>query len=285
MEKFLVSAVQMNAFAGDLDHNLHVHQQISRAAAGAGCRLIMFPELSVTAHFGSEKVTELAEEASRGKIFEEMHAISRELGCVIGYGFCEKAHGAYYNSYALMGSTGLLGVQRKVHASQDEYLHFRMGRSFEIFDLGFCRVGILICFDANFFEAWRVLALKGAELVLLPHAGRSGWGEEVRPEEQLQILQNSLAKFPGRYGIYAEDNSIYAVFGNQIGFNGHSTHSGGACIIGPDGTLMAHSDLVTEDTWIKMELDPLVLQRERNSKYSLMRTRRPEVYGEITQMI
>ena len=275
----------MNALRGDLDHNLEVHRRIAREAAVAGCRLVMFPELSVTSHYGGDGATSLAEEGANGGIYEAMHALAKSLGCVIGYGFCEKAHGAFYNSYALMGSEGLIGIQRKVHASQDEYLFFRMGRSLEVFDLGFCRLGVLICFDASFFEAWRVLALKNADVVLLPHAGRSGWGEEVPARKQREDLQRALDGLPGRYGVYAEDNILFAAHANQVGYNGHSTHSGGAYVVGPDGKLLAKSKPALDNLWISAELDPHVQERARDSRYSLLRTRRPEVYGELTRMI
>lgn len=285
MEKFEIATVQMNAPRGDLDHNLEIHRCIAREAANHDCGLVMFPELSVTAHFGDEDVTLLAEEATQGTIYETMRTLAKELGCVIGYGFCEKAHGTFYNSYALMASEGLLGVQRKVHASQDEYISFRMGRSLEVFDLGFCRVGIAICFDASFFEVWRVLVLKGAEVLLLPHASRTGWGEQLPEEQQRQELEQMLDGLPGRYGIYAEDNAVFAVYGNQVGYNGHTTHLGGAHILGPDGKLLAKSEPVLNDLWISAELDPELLDRARNSRYSLLRTRRPEMYGELTRMI
>ena len=285
METFKIGAVQMNALRGDLDHNLEVHRRIAREAAGDGCRLVMFPELSVTAHYGDEDVTSLAEGVAGGTIYETMRALAEALDCVIGYGFCEKAHGTFYNSYALIGSEGLIGVQRKVHASQDEYFSFRMGRTLDVFDLGFCRVGIPICFDANFFEVWRVFALKGADVLLLPHASRSGWGEEVPLEKQHEGLKRMLDDLPGRYGIYAEDNIVFAAYGNQVGYNGHSTHLGGAYILGPDGKLLARSEPVLDDLWISAELDSEVLDRTRNSKYSLLRTRRPEMYGELTRMI
>jgi N-carbamoylputrescine amidase len=285
LDKFKIGAVQMNALRGDLDHNLDVHRRIAREAAGDGCSLVMFPELSVTAHYGAEDVTSLAEEATDGTIYETMHALAEELDCGIGYGFCERAHGTFYNSYALMGPSGLFGVQRKVHASQDEYLSFRMGRSLEVFDLGFCHAGVAVCFDASFFEVWRVFALKGADLLLLPHAGRSGWGEEIPRERQLGDLKQMLDRLPGRYGIYAEDNAVFAAFGNQVGYNGHSTHSGGAYILGPDGKLLAKSEPELDGLWVSADLDPAMLDRARDSKYSLLRTRRPEVYGELTRMI
>jgi predicted amidohydrolase len=257
----------MNALRGDLEHNLEVHRRIAQEASADGCRMVMFPELSVTAHYGDDDVTELAEGATSGTIHGSMHRLSGELGCIIGYGFCEKAHGTFYNSYALIGPRGLVGVQRKVHASQDEYYSFRMGRALEVFDLGFCRVGIAICFDASFFEVWRVFALKQADIVLLPHAGRSGWGEEVPEDQQRSTLKRSLDAAPGRYGVYAEDNNLFAAYGNQVGYNGH------------------RSEPTTDDLWISAELNPGLLEQARNSRYSLLRTRRPELYGELTRMI
>jgi predicted amidohydrolase len=285
LRRFKIATVQMNALRGDLDHNLEVHSHFARKAADDGCELVMFPELSVTAHYGGEDVTSLAEEATRGTIFETMRGLAQRLDCVIGYGFCEQAHGTFYNSYGLMGPRGLIGVQRKVHASRDEYFSFRMGRSLEVFDLHFCRVGIAICFDASFFEAWRVLALKGADVLLLPHASRTGWGEEVPEEKQREDLTHMLDTLPGRYGIYAEDNNVFAAYGNQVAYNGHTTHLGGAYILGPDGKLLAQSKPVLDDLWVSAELDPETLDQARNSKYSLLRTRRPEMYAELTSLI
>jgi predicted amidohydrolase len=285
LEKFKIGAVQMNALREDLDHNLAVHRRIAREAAQDGCRIVMFPELSVTAHYGYEDVTALAEEATQGTIHEALHTLARELGCVIGYGFCERAHGTFYNSYALMEPAGLIDVQRKVHASQDEYFSFRMGRELKIFDLGFCRAGVAICFDASFFEVWRVLALKGADVLLLPHASRTGWGEQIAEDKQREDLKRALDDLPGRYGVYAEDNVLFAAYGNQVGYNGHSTHLGGAYILGPDGKLLTELEPRLDDLWVSAELDPKVLESARNSKYSLLRTRRPEMYVELTRMI
>jgi len=285
LEQFRIAAVQMNALRGDLDHNLDVHRRIAHEAASDGCKLVVFPELSVTAHYGGEDVTALAEEAAAGAICEAMHTLTEELDVVIGYGFCEKAHGTFYNAYTLMGPEGLIGVQRKVHASQDEYFSFRMGRSLEVFDLGFCLVGVAICFDASFFEVWRVLALKGVEVLLLPHASRTGWGEEVPEGKQRGDLKQMLDGLPGRYGVYAEDNIVFAAYGNQVRYNGHTTHLGGAYILGPDGKLLIKSEPVLDDLWVSAELDPQVLDRARNSRYSLLRTRRPEMYGALTRMI
>jgi len=285
MEPFKIGVVQMNALRGALEHNIEVHLRIARDATREGCKVVVFPELSVTAHYGDEEVTSLAQEAAGGTIYEAMRGLANEVGSVIGYGFCEKAHGTFFNSYALMGPQGLVGIQRKVHASLDEYFSFRMGRSLKVFDLGFCRIGVAICFDANFFEVWRVLALKGAEVLLAPHASRTGWGEEIPQEEQLETLKHHLDELPGRYGIFAEDNILFAAYCNQVGYNEHTTHLGGAYVLGPDGKLLARSEPVLDDVWVSAELDPEVQERARNSRFSQLRTRRPEMYSELTRMI
>ena len=194
METFSLAAVQMNALKNDLEHNIEVHCRISREAAGACVKLVLFPELGVTAHYGDPQATALAQEATDGSIYQTISSLARELNIFISYGFCEKAHGTYYNSQALVGPKGMIGVQRKVHASLDEYLYFRMGRSLEVFDLGFCRVGILVCFDSMFFEAWRILALKEAEVLLLPHASRCPELQKTSDQEQLAKMHDHLRR-------------------------------------------------------------------------------------------
>ena len=275
----------MNAFKDDLDHNLDIHLRFILKAAKGGCRLVMFPELSVTAHYGDEKVVQFAEEAGQGRIFETIHDQARKHSIIVSYGFCELAHGTHYNSQALVGPDGLIGVQRKVHASSDEYFSFRMGRSFEVFDLGFCRAGTLVCYDSTFCEAWRVLALKGAEVILLPHAGRSGKGKRIPRKKQIENLRQRLKALPGANGTYAATNGVFAVFGNQVDFNGHSTHGGGAYMVDPMGQLLNASRATLNDQMIVAELDPVTAVKARRSINFVLKNRRPEVYSELTDMI
>lgn len=284
MRNFSIAAVQMNALKDDLDHNIEKHIHFVEETAKTGCHLVMFPELSVTAHYGDEKALQFAEPAD-GNIFQIMHEQASKHNIIISYGFCEIAHGAHYNSQALVGPTGLIGIQRKAHASKDEYFFFRMGRSLDVFDLGFCKIGTLICYDTNFAEAWRVLALKGAEVILLPHASRSGWGKHIPAEEQRESLKRRQADAPGANGVHTRENAVFSVYSNQVDFNGHSTHGGGAYILGPTGRLLVKSEPSLEDLWISVELDAKLLQKARQGTHCALKMRRPEIYGELTKMI
>ena len=285
MEPFKIATVQMNALKDDLEHNLEVHVRFIQKAAKQKCQLVMFPELSATAHYGDNKVVQFAEESGNGRIFKTISSQACEHNILVSYGFCERAHGTYYNSQAMVGPKGLLGVQRKIHASMDEYFNFRMGRSLEVFDIGICRIGTLICYDADFFEAWRVLALKGAEVILLPHASRSGWGKQIDKEKQIKLISSILEDLPACHGCYSKANGVFGVFGNQVGYNGHSTHEGGAYVLDPLGKVLIKSKVSLEDQMVTVKLKPQAIEKAKRARWFQLRDRRPEVYGELSKMM
>jgi predicted amidohydrolase len=215
---------------------------------------------------------------------------------VVSYGFCERFRGTHYNTSALVGPDGLIGLQRKVHASYDEFFRFRQAYEWGVFDLGFCTVGTAICHDSDFFESWRILALKGAEVILLPHANRTmpaGGGvltfdgrERELPEADIRRAQEELFEerpFPPRlHDFLARDNGVFAVFSDMVGYDGHSTHVGGAYVLAPDGSMIARSELGGGDRWVGADLDPELLERARENPWFALKKRRPEAYEELT---
>ncbi len=295
MQHCRVAATQLDVRHLDVEHNLALHVQVIAETAEAGCDLVLFPELSVTGHNGSPDVTRAAERYD-GAIYETIQRQARAAGIVVSYGFCELHRGTHYNTSALVGPDGLIGLQRKVHASLDEFFRFRQAYEWPVFDLGFCTVGTAICHDSDFFESWRILALKGADVVLLPHANRTleaadgshtfdGRGREAPATEVLAAQEALLAEWPRPprlHDVLARDNGVYAVFSDQVGFDGHSTHVGGAYVLAPDGAIVARSDSGLESAWVGVDLDPEVLARVRQSPSFPLRKRRPEVYEELT---
>jgi len=281
----------------DVEHNLDTHRRLVAEAAGAGCDLVVFPECSVTGHNGSPEVTRGAEPHD-GPIFRVLAASAKEHGVVVGYGFCELYRGTHYNTYALVGPDGLLGLQRKVHASDDEFFRFRQAYEWNVLDLGFARAGVAICHDSDFFESWRILALRGAEVILLPHANRTmpagggeltfdGRGQRVSEEALLQAQAELVAERPDPprlHDVLARDNGVYAVFSDQVGFDGHSTHVGGAYVLGPDGSLLARSEPGCGDGWVAADLDPVPLERARENPWFALRKRRPEAYDDLVTL-
>jgi len=297
LERFKVAATQIDTDYRDLQHNIDVHLRLIKETAQAGCQLVVFPELSVTGHNASPEIVQFAEEAE-GRIFRIIQEQARASHIIVGYGFAEIFRGTHYNSYSLVGPQGFIGTQRKVHASLDEFFRFRQAYEWGVYDLGFCKAGTAICHDSDLWESWRILALLGAEVVLIPHAIRkmvnpdgtcSFDGAERRyPEEVLLATQRELLEArpnPKLHDIQAKTNGVYAVFSDHVGFDGHSTHVGGAYVINPEGVMIAKSTPAPSDQWISVELDPEVYARVRRNPWFHLKKRRPEAYGELTRLI
>lgn len=297
MERFRVAATQVEVKYQDLEHNIETHLQLIEETARADCELIVFPELSVTGHNGSPEVVRFAEPAN-GRIFRTMQAQAKQSNVIVGYGFCEVARGTHYNSYALVGPDGLIGIQRKVHASYDEFFRFRQAYEWQVFDLGVCKAGVTICHDTDFFESWRVLALMGAEVLLTPHSIRMmvndagdlifNGGANEESDDHLTVAQRRLldgSPIVDLHRVMARSNGVYSVFSDQVGFDGHSSHVGGAYILNPEGKMIARSDLTVGSRWISAELDPQVYALVRSSPWFALKKRRPETYGELTRQL
>jgi predicted amidohydrolase len=297
LRPFTVAATQVDVRHADVDHNLEAHLRLIAETAGAGCDLVVFPELSATGHNASPEVTRPAEPHD-GRIFRTIHEAAREHGIVVSYGFCELHRGTHYNTSALVGPDGLVGLQRKVHASYDEFFRFRQAYEWGVYDLGFCRVGTAICHDSDFFESWRILALRGADVILLPHANRTmpagggdlsfdGRGREETDESLLRAQRELLDErpWPPRlHDVLARDNGVFAVFSDQVGFDGHSSHVGGAYVLAPDGSMLARSEPGVGNAWISQELNPELVARARENPWFALKKRRPEAYGELTSL-
>jgi predicted amidohydrolase len=295
VQRCRVAATQVDVRQLDVEGNLETHRRVIAEAAEDGCDLVVFPELSVTGHNGSAEITRRAEPLD-GPILAALAAQAAASRIVVSYGFCELERGTHFNTSVLVGPDGPIGVQRKVHASLDEFLRFRQAYEWQVFDLGVCRVGTAICHDSDFFESWRILALKGAEVVLLPHANRTmpaadggftfDGREREAPEGEVLEAQRQLldppADNPRLHDVLARDNGVYAVFSDQVGFDGHSTHVGGAYVLGPDGSKVATTEPGRETAWVAADLDPELLRRVRESPVYPLRKRRPETYDELT---
>jgi predicted amidohydrolase len=161
-----VATVQTKPLFGDVTANVRAAIELIESTPAD---LYVLPELCTTGYNFVEaaEVRTLAEEAT-GATFNRMAEVAKRSSCYIVYGFAEKAEG-FYNSAAMVGPAGLVGLYRKVHLFNREQLYFKPGDlGFPVYDLPFGRVGMMICFDWIYPEAARTLALKGAQLIAHP---------------------------------------------------------------------------------------------------------------------
>jgi predicted amidohydrolase len=286
VKNFLIAAVQMNALIAKSDGNLKLHESLIYQAAGKKCKLILFPELSITSHWVSDKAIWEAEVVPDGKRCQIIASLAKQHHIYIGAGIAETCNGAIYNSYMIFGPEGYIGHQRKIHASGDEYFYYRRGNSFEVFDLPFCKIGINICFDTIFPESARVLALKGAELIAAPHAARSGKVPATDTAER-SIVKRSKEFACKLSSVRAYDNRCYYVYCNQAGVAGKVNrktvyHAGGVFILNPIGDVVAESrSRNTKAEMVIARLDKDLLTRARGDACCPLTVRRPSAYREI----
>jgi 5-aminopentanamidase len=161
-----LAIVQTHPIFGEIEPNI-VDSIVQMSAEKAD--IFILPELFNTGYnfIDQAEIDSLAEPVN-GKTFRAMSSFAHEHACYVAYGFAEKAD-RIYNSAALVGPNGLVGLYRKVHLYYKETLFFAPGNvGFPVFDLPFGKVGMMICFDWIYPESARTLALRGAQFIIHP---------------------------------------------------------------------------------------------------------------------
>jgi predicted amidohydrolase len=280
----------MNGFLGEPDRVLIAIDAWCERAAAKKVDLVLFPELVVHGHC-TPNTWQLAEAVPDGPSVRRLIEIARRHRLVLCAGMSEKERDIVYNTQVLVGPDGYVGKQRKLHLSRDEVFYYKGGHDITVFDIGPCKVGIVICYDNQFPEIARILALRGAELILMPHAGRFKlWTDDPASERAARRYSHEFLK---KYALRARENACFAMLTDQVGRAGYVDlwprdsenqphHAGAALIWGPDGELLASTqeERICEEM-IVATLDPALLARERSLANYMLRTRRPELFGEL----
>ena len=146
-------------------------------AADEGAELVVFPELALSGYACGDRFFEMAEPVP-GPSTDRLAAEARARGLHLIWGMPERGlAGVVYNSAVLVGPEGLIGVWRKHtlpgHATDlggpgafPDRRFFRPGTRSPVFDTPIGRIGMMVCYDIFFPEIARLLALKGADLLV-----------------------------------------------------------------------------------------------------------------------
>jgi predicted amidohydrolase len=292
MQTIRVAAVSMNGFLGQPERVLDGIAHWCDRSAAEKAELVLFPELVVHGHC-TPNTWDLAEPVPEGPSVRRLAALARQFGLVLCVGLSEKERDIVYNTQVLVGPDGYIGKQRKLHLSRDEVFHYKGGRELPVFNIGPCKIGIVICYDNQFPEVARVLSLRGAEVICMPHAGRYKlWDDTPESEAAARRYTHSFLK---KYALRARENACFSILADQAGRAGYVDcwpadsenqphHAGAALIWGPDGELIA----ATQEERIKEEMIVATLYaeqlgRERALANYMLRTRRPELFGELVR--
>jgi predicted amidohydrolase len=292
MQTTRVAAVSMNGFLGEPERVLKSMAGWCERAAAEKADLVLFPELVIHGHC-TPNTWDLAETVPDGPSVRRLEQLARQFRLTLCAGLSEKERDIVYNTQVVVGPGGYLGKQRKLHLSRDEVLFYKGGRDITVLDIGKCKVGIVICYDNQFPEIARVLALRGADVLLMPHAARIKMWDDT-PESEAAARRYTYDYFQG-YAMRARENACFAVLADQAGRAGYVEtvprnspaqphHAGAALAFGPDGELLAATQTEhSRDEMIVVTLDAAVLARQRSLPNYTLRIRRPELFGELVR--
>ncbi|XGV97775.1 MAG: carbon-nitrogen hydrolase family protein [Leptolyngbya sp. BL-A-14] len=247
----------------DVTTNLELLAQTAAAAAKQNVTLLIFPELFLTGYNIGDAVKQLAE-PWQGRSLQLAAAIAREHHVALLFGYAERDGDAIYNAAALIDTDGTLAANyRKAHLfGAEEQRLFTPGQEWRLHTIAGVRIGVLICYDVEFPEAVRSLALQGAELIAVPTA--------------LMFPYTQIPKvlIPTR----ALENQVFVAYANRIGTEGNLKYCGLSTIADPDGNVLAQAG--AEETLLIADLDRTAIAKTRDV-FSYLDDRRPNLYSTV----
>jgi predicted amidohydrolase len=254
---------------GEWEANL---DSVRGAVSGVECDLLVLPELALTGYqFTSrEELASLAEPVPGGRTCAALAEIAADKNCHIVCGLPEEADSSFFNRAVLVGPEGFIGTYRKAHLFFEEKLYFTPGDSgFGVFDTGTARIGMIVCFDWLFPEATRVLALRGAQIVVQPANLVLPWCQEV-----------ALAR--------SCENRVFFVTANRTGSESRGgkrelRFTGQSQVVTPTGNLLFR--LAQDEETLKLvEIDPSVADNKAVTVHNdIFGDRRTELYGPLVE--
>jgi N-carbamoylputrescine amidase len=265
--------------------NNHILNKISEASK-QGSKLIVLSELHQSEYFCQSEDTKFFEYA---KSFEDdlkfWAKISEENEIVLVASLFEKrAKGLYHNSAIIFDKGKIAGKYRKMHIPDDpgfyEKFYFTPGDlGFEPIKTSLGKLGVLICWDQWYPEPARIMALKGAEILIYPTA--IGWFDsdlEIEKERQLQswiTIQQS----------HAIANGVFLLSCNRVGFEKDKSKVlegirfwGNSFVAGPQGEIIAKAGLEEEILYATLDLNRI---EEVRNIWPFFRDRRIDSYQDI----
>jgi len=298
MREIVIGAAQMGAIQRADTREAVVSRMITLLdeANSAGCKLVIFPELCLTTFFPRWYFEDQAEvdgwfeaampNAATAPLFQR----ARDHGIAMSLGYAELTpEGQHFNTQILTDTESrIVGKYRKIHLpGHDE---FDPERSFQHLekryflpgDLGFpvfrnmdTWMGMLICNDRRWPEAYREMGLQGVELTMLGYNTPSGNSQNANESAELREFHSDLSVQAGAY-----QNSTWVVAVAKAGDEDGHPLNGGSLIVSPDGVIMQKAKTLGDELLVH-NCDMDATQFGKATVFDFKRHRRIEHYGRI----
>lgn len=271
--QFKIAGVQMDVVLGERDKNLARIEERLAETARQGARLTVFPECALPGYcFESLDEALPHAEPIPGPSTRHLTHVCQRLNVFAVVGLLEQDGERLFNAAALVGPDGVVAGYRKVHLPFLGIDRFTTpgDRPFAVWQAGELRLGMNICYDGAFPEAARVMALDGADLIVLP----TNWPPGAECTADFVINARAM------------ENNVYYMAVNRVGIERGFTFIGKSKICDPSGRVLAEADH-TQEAILYAEIDPEKARRKKvirvPGKHEIDRfaDRRPEMYGRI----
>jgi len=267
VKRFVVAGVQMAVKPNDVNYNVEKSiKWLERAVSECHPDLVVFPE-TITTGFATglspEELYDLVDTVP-GRLTERICEAAKKFRVYVVFTTYERGNtrGEVYNSAALIDYNGeIVGVYRKTHPYSLENVNrggwVTPGMDTPVFDTQLGKIGIIICYDGDFPELSRALAVKGAEIIVRPSA--------LLRSYEIWALTNRARAY---------DNHVYVVGVNAVGPDAAGNYyMGNSMIVTPIAQCIAQGRGAEEVIYAELDPDPL--------RYITYGSKSPQVFDHL----
>ena len=251
-------------------------------AADEGAQIVCLQELYRTRYFPQQEKQDLKAlaETIPGESTRAFAELAKKRKVVIIAPIFEKAKdNKFYNTAVVIGVDGeILGTYRKVHIPYDPYFYekdyFSPGdQEYKVFDVGFARIGVLICYDQWFPEAARINMLHGAEIIFYPTAIgyiKGYTSEDGDWHDAWRTIQRA----------HAIANGVHVAAVNRVGEEDELQFWGGSFVSDPFGKVLKEASDREEVLIATIDLGK---NKQIQEGWGFLRNRRPDTYHSLVR--
>jgi predicted amidohydrolase len=261
-----IAVVQDDCFLGETARNIEKASGLIRRAAEQEAGLVLFPEMYLTGYALGDKTHKLAVTVA-GSVIDEFAQMAEknQIFICIGFPEFEPASGKIFNSLVCLTDQGeVLTVYRKIQLYDDEKAFFSPGDEIKVAQTPLGRTGFLICYDLEFPELARMIALQNAEVLLVATANMNPWGSQ----QDVYVKARAM------------ENQIFLALANRIGREKDLVFCGSSAVVDPMGRILAGAGR-RDPALLIADIDLADLEKTRSSGANYLADRRPEIYPPL----
>ena len=254
---------------GEFERNLSATIKFISQAAVNKADMVVFPEMNLTGYLAGPKILSIAQPVDR-QLIQTLSNAADKFNISILTGMAEKGeNNRIYATHLVFQPGSAVEHYRKIHTAPNEKAYFSPGNRIKVFQNKNIHFGIQLCYDAHFPELSTAMALKQADILIIPHASPRGSSQKK--------YQSWMRHLTAR----AFDNGVFVAALNQTGNNKKGLEFPGlALLIGPDGNIVSRFiDPEEKIHYVNIDLTALERVRSHRMKYFLP-NRRPELFGQ-----